>query len=309
MALHAEEQIVAESTVLAEAAAQALIAARREVQRWAAERERQAAAEVARGQRRGRSANAAAGQERSPRRGLLSRVAAWFRGRGPAAAAEAGAPTQVEALVAKWAASEAQREYAAKVARAWEQSVAELDQQLRDAGMNPETARAIAGKHVDIDVEKVKRLAAEYTLAELTAAGALVADRHNAAPAPAAAAAEKAEAAKEETATQKAPDAEATPQKQASQESGQNAGKKAEQAATPADTTATARKSTTCRSTKTTGKQAASGKTTGEQLVEAAKPRRSKKASGSEAEAEQPQQLPPETVQGVEQAAEAAVGA
>ncbi|MBL1080294.1 hypothetical protein JK358_38455 [Nocardia sp. 2] len=168
--LHEEEQIVAENLVLAEAAAQALLAARRAVHRWAHDREQAA------GHTTGHSANTSAAQQhsprqRSPRQSLWSRM---FGRRQPAPQVDPSPANQLEKLVAEWAAHEAQREYAWKVARSWEESSAELGKRLKAAGADPSTARGIADRHVDIDVERVTRLASEYTLAELNAARALV---------------------------------------------------------------------------------------------------------------------------------------
>ncbi len=231
---HEDEQIVTETAQLVHAGAQALIAARHEVRRWASQREAVATAQRERKpgflQRLfGRRKDKSSGAERKP--GLWQRFfgrrkdrdtgvqagantpaavapqaaaavnappvattaqAANTQATPPAAAAantpvtaqaaqDAAQATALEQTIGKWAAAEASREYAQQVVREWEQQVAELDKELTAAGLDPDSIRVKAAQP-QVDIERVKRLAAQYTRTDLEAALA-VQDQQEKAPA------------------------------------------------------------------------------------------------------------------------------
>ncbi|ATL72482.1 hypothetical protein [Nocardia terpenica] len=119
-----DEQIVAEHAVIVQAAARALIAARRAVQRHIRQQEARAEALARAAHRhtqRSNQARATVDRERAQRN------------------KEVTAQHEREALIARWAAAEAAREHAADVADAW-------SERLREAGIDPEQVKTAAAE-------------------------------------------------------------------------------------------------------------------------------------------------------------------
>lgn len=292
--LHEDEQIVTENAVLADAAAQALQAARRAVQRWAHERE--AAAQYPQQQnRRVRREN------KKP--GLLQRIF----GRKPAQQTAPVQGTELEQVVAKWASRQASAEYANHIAKAWNESVAEADKEMIARGLDPDKVRALASRS-DIDVERVKALAVQFTRAELDAARAIQLDTTPAAAAPAVAPAAKAAAAK------KAPARAAANGQSTSNAKNTKQGPAQASTANTQASTAGAKKASP--KTAAGAQSAGSGKTASgaaqaaaQNLVNATQPQGKGKGKNAASTAPDPQQQQQQATQAQAQASQASAGA
>ncbi|WP_331723001.1 hypothetical protein [Nocardia sp. NBC_00511] len=317
-----DEQIVRETAAVAEAGAHALLAARHAVRQWAQQRD-----ELVHGTPP-QSEQSATPQKRA-RRGIFARLRSWVHNltrpkekatpqqqapteqrpaqsrpntvvqqqnptpqATPQQAAATGPANPVEQHIAHWASAQASHEYAQHVAASWAKKVEHEAQQLRQMGIDPDrmiqranqlqTQPTASPAQPTPQAERIARLASQYTLDELNAARALIEQQQPAQ--------ENTHVAESTPAATAAPAEKAAPEKQATE---------------PKKTTSRPRN----------GKNAAGqGEGTdravskpGTDLIGSATPRkRASRAKKTEANAEAPQQLPPQPEAAAAPGAEAA---